>query len=519
MNAAERAAKLRLLQDLMREEAAQQLTRSLFSYVEASWKIIEPGKTLLNNWHIGLISEYLQAVDAAQITRLIINMPPRYMKSTLVTISWPTWVWASKPSTKWVFAAYAADLSTQHSVARRNLIQSEWYQRLWGSKFQLSEDQNVKDEYENTERGRMFSTGVGGTLTGKGGDYIVIDDPHNPKKAASDAERKQALDWYDQTLSTRLDDKINGRIVLIMQRLHEADLTGHLLGHGGWEHLKIANPEPKKKTYSFPISKRTITREKDQLLWVEREGEKEIAAQRKIMGSYGFAGQYSQEPAPAEGAIFKRAWWKFYKAVPTLDVVIQSWDCAFKDTDGSDYVVCHVWGKCGADSYLLYRLKERMDFSATVNSVRSVSSNFPQAHHKLIEDKANGTAVINTLQGKIAGIIAVNPEGGKISRAYAVQPFIEAGNIHLPDPEIDPSIEEMLHECAMFPNGTHDDEVDAMTQALNRLYLYGGGHWSWLKQEHEAKQQADIEDKKRQMAEKAVQTGQMQVWMEIGKEA
>jgi len=452
----------------VRQELAE---RKLADFIRQAWHVIEPATPYLHNWHIDLICEYLEAVSAGQITRLIINIPPRYMKSIAVSVMWPVWEWIRHPETRWIFASYSQSLSTKHSVDRRTIIQSDWYQSRWGDRFKLVEDHNLKTEFLNDKRGHMIATSVGGTSTGKGGNRLVVDDPLNPKEAASDVLRERANTWFDQTFYSRLDDKKTGAIVVIMQRLHEKDLTGHLLEQGGeWEHLCLPAIAEDRQVIHFPMSGRTLVREPGDLLWPEREGPKEIEAAKLALRSYGFAGQYQQRPSPMEGGIFKRGWWKFYKEPPArFDEMIQSWDCSFKSASTSDYVVGQVWGRVGGEFYLLDQVRDRMDFTETLQAVRALTAKWPKARSKLIEDKANGQAVIDALKREIPGIIPVTPKESKEARAMAVQPFMEAGNVYLPDPSIAPWIHDFIEECAAFPNAAHDDQVDAMTQALNRL--------------------------------------------------
>jgi len=452
----------------VRQELAE---RKLADFIRQAWHVIEPATPYLHNWHIDLICEYLEAVSAGQITRLIINIPPRYMKSIAVSVMWPVWEWIRHPETRWIFASYSQSLSTKHSVDRRTIIQSDWYQSRWGDRFKLVEDHNLKTEFLNDKRGHMIATSVGGTSTGKGGNRLVVDDPLNPKEAASDVLRERANTWFDQTFYSRLDDKKTGAIVVIMQRLHEKDLTGHLLEQGGeWEHLCLPAIAEDRQVIHFPMSGRTLVREPGDLLWPEREGPKEIEAAKLALRSYGFAGQYQQRPSPMEGGIFKRGWWKFYKEPPArFDEMLQSWDCSFKSASTSDYVVGQVWGRVGGEFYLLDQVRDRMDFTETLQAVRALTAKWPKARSKLIEDKANGQAVIDALKREIPGIIPVTPKESKEARAMAVQPFMEAGNVYLPDPSIAPWIHDFIEECAAFPNAAHDDQVDAMTQALNRL--------------------------------------------------
>ncbi len=339
----------------------------------------------------------------------------------------------------------------------------------------------------------MVATSVGGTATGKGGDFIVVDDLHNPTEAQSDIQRETAITFFDQTLSTRLDNKRTGAIVVVMQRLHEKDLSGHLLERGDYVYLRLPAEAETRTIIHLPISGRSIVRGEGDLLWPEREGPIELAAQKKAMGSYAYAGQYQQRPSPAEGGILKRYWWKYWcypgqklPAVTTrneggamlnIDAVelpqglieAQSWDMAFKDTKESAYVVGQIWGRAGADCFLLDQVRDKMDFPSTIDAVEKMTEKWPKAGAKWIEDKANGPAVIATLGRRVPGLIPVNPEGGKEARAHAVSPMIEAGNVFLPHPAIASWVHEFIEECAAFPNSVNNDQVDSMTQALLRF--------------------------------------------------
>jgi predicted phage terminase large subunit-like protein len=258
-------------------------------------------------------------------------------------------------------------------------------------------------------------------------------------------------------------------MVIVMQRVHENDLAGHVVQQGGYEELKLPAEYEGHKQLTC-IGWKDPRTESGELLWPERFGAEEIERLKRTLGSYAAAGQLQQRPSPAEGGVLKRHWWKFYREAPRpFSEVIQSWDCAFKDTRTSDFVVGQVWGRHGADKYLLDQVRGRMDCPATIQAVKRLSEKWPQAHAKLVEDKANGPAVIATLKHEIVGLIAVNPEGGKEVRAHAVSPQIEAGNVYLPDATIAPWIGGFIDECAAFPNGAYDDQVDAMSQALVRL--------------------------------------------------
>jgi predicted phage terminase large subunit-like protein len=301
-------------------------------------------------------------------------------------------------------------------------------------------------------------------------------------------------------MATRLNDVATGHKVVIQQRLHEADLTGDLLQRGGYELLCLpAEFEPERRC-STSIGWTDPRHQVGELLWPVKVTPTDLQSLKMTLGSYRYAGQYQQRPSPAEGGIFKRSWWRFWRpahldlppisvrtldgqtlnipAVPVpaqFDTMIQSWDMAFKDRATSDYVVGQVWGAVKADKFLLDQSRARMDMPATKDAVKNISQRWPRAAAKLVEDKANGPAVIQELQHDLAGLIEVNPEGGKIARANAVSPQVESGNVYLPHPAIAPWVGGFIEELASFPNGRNDDQVDAMTQALNRLRTNPGG--------------------------------------------
>jgi predicted phage terminase large subunit-like protein len=430
-------------------------------FVREAWPVLEPSTPFVPGAHIDAIAADLERVFSGDVKREIINIPPRFGKSLLTSVLFPCWVWTRAPQTRWIFASYASTLSTKHSVDRRTLIDSTWYRQRWGHVFSLSSDQNVKTEFSNSSRGSMLATSIGGSAMGKGGDFIVVDDPHNPTEAQSDLQRQAAIDFFRQTLSSRLDDQRTGRIVVVMQRLHERDLAGELIAEGGWNLLRL----PMEAEAGDPLG-----RVEGAPLWPERVGPEEIEPLKKALGTYASSGQLQQRPSPAGGGMLKRDWWKEYSAIPAdLDELLLSWDLAFKETTGSDFVVGQVWGKKGASCYLLDQVRDRMDFPSTLKAIEALSAKWPAAIAKLVEDKANGPAVISTLKTKIPGLIAVEPRGSKEARASAVSPSIEAGNVFLPAPSLAPWVNDFIEECAAFPRGANDDQVDAMTQALDRM--------------------------------------------------
>lgn len=419
-----------------------------------------------DNWHITAICQHLEMVSRGEVRNLIINIPPRHMKSLLVSVFWPCWMWIKFPEKRWLFSSYAQTLSVRDSLKCRRILESSWYRKRWGDSFILTSDQNQKTRFENSRTGARIATSVEGSATGEGGDFVVVDDPHNVKERESDVKREAVLQWWDEVMSTRLNDPQTGSKVIVMQRVHEGDLTGHVLKQGGYTHLCI--PAEYDKSRASDYDPRT---EPGELLWPDRFSPIEIADAKIRLGSLGYAGQFQQRPAPEEGGLAKRRWWRFWNGdLPTkFDEVVASWDMAFKDLEGNSFVVGQVWGRVQANKYLLDQVRRRMDFVETLRAVESLAQRWPDATRIYVEDKANGPAVISSLRDRIPGIIPVEPDGSKIARASAVTPDIEAGNVFLPDPELMPWVDDYIHEWASAPNGEYWDQIDTTSQALRKL--------------------------------------------------
>lgn len=443
----------------------------LSHFVQGAWDVLEPQTELFWNWHHDLICEYLTAAERGEIKRLIINIAPRSTKSLLATVSFPDWIWTKNPSARFLFGSYAETLSTKHSLLRRNLIESDWYQGGWGQKFHLAGDLNKKTEFANNKTGQMKAAGIKGSITGEGGDYIIIDDPHNPKGAESDADREATLQNFDLAWSNRLNNKKTGRIIVIMQRLHHQDLTGHLIAKDlGYEVVKIPSVAERKTIITFPLSERKVIREAGSLMHPERDGFEEIEQAKKDLGSYGFAGQHQQDPSPRSGGIIKRAWIKYYKELPdNLEEKIIVADLTYKDAKNSDFTVVEVWGRKGSSLYLIDQIRDRMGFPQQIQAIKTMAARHPDVIAKVIEEAANGAAVIQTLQGEIMGIVPFKPQTGKDARLAAVSPIYEAGNVFYPDPTIAPWVGTNVEEIVSFPTAAHDDTVDCASLAVMRL--------------------------------------------------
>jgi phage terminase large subunit-like protein len=295
---------------------------------------------------------------------------------------------------------------------------------------------NRQNEFKNNHQGLMFSTSVGGALTGEGGDCIILDDPQNPLQANSETEREATIAFFKNTLQSRLNDPKTGVFIVVMQRLHEKDLTGHILAEDlGYTHLCLPAEAPQRTIITFPVSGREVIREEGDILNPQRFDKETLASLKKSMGSLQYAGQYEQTPAPADGLIFKREWLQNFfdpKAAPHQSMLIQSWDMAFTKSEGSAKVAGYIVGRSGADIYIWDLVNEKMTFTESVAAVR-------------------------TLTGK------------KQERALSVTPYFEAGNIHFPKPETAPWVHDTIQDLLMFPKGEYKDDIDALVQAI--LYL------------------------------------------------
>lgn len=518
---------------------AEQLRRRLFRFEQEAWPLVER-RRFRENWHLQVIAEHLEAVSAGELLRLIINIPPRHMKSLSVAVFWPCWDWLTHPERQWLFASYAEKLSIRDSVKCRRILQSEGGRReggtllerygyqgllgLLGADWQLAGDQNEKLKFENTETGYRLATSVEGKATGEGGDILVVDDPHKAKEIESDAERENVIEFLDGTLSTRLNDPVTGAVVCVMQRLHEEDATGHLIEQGGYHHLCLPAEYEPKHPFVYPdkvfIAPRTRVdeetgeetilpgrelpgdprKEAGELIWPYHFGPDQVDELKLRLGAYRAAGQLQQRPAPAEGGILKTKWWRYYLldwlegdewTGPIFQRLWQSWDTASKEKTSSDYAVGGLWGQDQANIYLLRRVRGHWGLSETITQVRELTSwaqqRWPQltAHQVRIENAANGPEVIAALRNEIPGIKPINADRDKVVRAEAITPQLEAGNIHLPgaannegtgcDPARTPAwVQELITECAGFPTGANDDQVDMVTQALDPRYRMGG---------------------------------------------
>lgn len=468
---------------------AQSQLRDLASFSRLAWQVLEPGTPLLWNWHLDLICEYLTLVQQRVIRRLIINVPPQTMKSRLVNVFFPVWTWTQIPTRRFLSSSYSGDLSAQFNIERSKLVRSSWFQDTFPGVVGLTRDR--QDEIENQVGGRMTATSTGGTATGKGAHDVIVDDPLNPKQAASEVELNGANDFFDQTLRTRLSDQITGVFVIVMQRLDHRDLTGHVIDKepGAWTHIRIPMEAEENERWEFPISHRVHERAAGELLMPSRFPRNIIEGMKVGMGSFTWAGQYQQRPTPRGGAIIKRDWIRYWTRATLperFDEVIQSWDMSFGKTDDSSFVVGSVYGRAGARKLLLAQTHRRMEYTEARQAVKDLTRDWPQAHVKLVENKANGPAIISDLRAEISGLIAIEPDGDKAARMMAVAPEYESGCVEYPDPSMPGFgwVTEHVEEICRFPQKPND-RGDAESQALRRLRTNVGGIFEFYRVEAE----------------------------------
>lgn len=476
---------------------AERGRRSLRYFFEHfAWPVLQPATPYKHNWHVDAICEHLQALKHGQIRKLLVNMPFRMLKSSIISQAFQAWDWIENPARQYLTASYAKDVATRDAVDTRRIIESPLYQACYGERFRMTTDQNVKTRYENDRRGTRIITSTDAAGTGFGGDIRIVDDPVSAKEADSPLALKASIEWWKGTMATRANDPGDIRAVVVHQRMNTEDLTGYLLeSEKGWEHLVLPfryDPALVKTTSLGFVDPRTTEGE---LIHPARVPEAAAQDMEATLGKYHTSAQLQQNPEPRGGIIFKRDDWRYWEVLPHIRETVVSVDCTFKNLQTSDHVAIQAWGNAGANDYLLPgRVKERMGFSATVKAIRDQVA-FQKSQGRdvvavLIEDKANGSAVIETLKTEIPGVVAIQPEGGKAARAYAMQPSCEAGNVWLPSSKVDPTIEGFVGTCSRFTGaeGGDDDEVDSMTQYINwrRQRNNVGGLHEFMRQQAEA---------------------------------
>jgi predicted phage terminase large subunit-like protein len=444
------------------------LRNDFYAFVERCFRELHPQTEFLSNWHLELIAAELENCRVGKTTRLIVNVPPRSLKSICCSVALPAWILGHNPSEQIICASYAQDLANKHSMDCRSVMSTAWYQRLFPAR--LSPQKQSLQEFVTVQKGARLATSVGGVLTGRGADWLIIDDPLKPDEALSDTIRNSVNNWFDHTLYSRLNNKSTGRIIVVMQRLHEDDLVGHLLGLGDWKVLRL--PAIAEVDEQFEVSTtygvRSFSRRAGESLHPDREPLPILEDLRRTQGEYNFAGQYQQSPSPLGGGLVKAEWFKIYKQseLPNpFELTFQSWDTACKSSELNDYSVCTTWGLKGKRLYLLNVFRRRVEYPELKRMIIEQAKLYG-AKVVLIEDKASGTQLIQDLIAD--GFNSVKryvPKLEKVLRLNSVTNLIENGFVYLPENE--PWLAEYIHELVTFPRSKYDDQADSTSQALD----------------------------------------------------
>lgn len=492
------------LRDIERADCEE----SLYAFLARAWRYIDPSPWR-DGWPIEAVAEHLQAVVDGEIRRLLINIPPRMGKSSITSVALPAWCWTqqkvsptSGAGVQFLHASYASQLSLRDSVKCRRLIESAWYQSLWGERFRLNSDQNTKSRFTNDKGGERLITSVGAAVTGEGGSIIVVDDPNAADEAFSEATVQATIDWWDGTMSTRLNDPKTGAYIIIQQRLAEDDLTGHILSKdvGEWTHLCLPMRYEKERAFVTTIGWQDPRQEEGELLWPERFGEPQVAELERVLGPFKAAGQLQQRPEPAGGGVIKRDWWQLWEepAFPPMDFILASLDTAYTLKETNDYSALTIWGVfsggtiaqasrvMGADgrpmyvdrSYeegaprvmLMYAWQERLELHQLVEKVAQTARSL-RIDKLLIENKAAGISVAQEMRRlynneRFAVQLSDPKSQDKLSRLYSVQHLFAEGMVFAPDKVW---AETVITQVGQFPKGKHDDLVDTVSQALRHL--------------------------------------------------
>lgn len=499
----------------------EQCEESLYAFLKKGWKYIDPAP-FVGGWHLEAIAEHLQAVTDGQIRRLLITVPPRTSKSSLCSVGWPAWTWAqsrigptSGPQVQFLSASYSHSLSLRDSVKTRRVIESPWYKKHWGNRFQMTGDVNTKGRYENNRGGYRIATSVDGTTTGEGGMIILVDDAHSATEVESDQVRESTLMWWDEAMSTRINSQEYGVFVVIMQRLHHADLAGHILAREGsdWTHLCLPmHHDPKRhcvtmvngaKFWEDPRTK------PEELLCPDRFSEEACVSLARRLGPFAAAGQLEQIPVPRGGGIIKEEWWGQWTdpTYPQFSFVVASLDSAYTEKEENDPSALTIWGVYLNENkqpriMLIYGFQDRLTLPDLVERVVATCTTAPLPNSSkykhsprfridklIIESKASGISVYQELQRVIGfsgqfSIELFNPSklGDKQARVYSVQHLFSEGLVYVPWPSEKegpnkgkPSLypyrwaEEIINQITRFPRDTHDDFCDSMSQCLRWL--------------------------------------------------
>ncbi len=441
------------------------------AFIHKSFDEVNPTYRFYSNWHVETLAWHLQQCAEGNIKRLIVTVPPRHLKSICASVALPAWLLGRNPALNVICVSYTNELAGKHARDFRSVVASSWYRGLF-RKMRIDRRKNAELEVVTTMNGGRYATSVEGTLTGRGGDVIVIDDPIKPDKVMSEAERQRVNEWFDRTVYTRLNSKRDGVIIIVMQRLHEDDLVGHVLEKDDWTVLNIPAIAPEAMEYRVGERWNEVyRRESGALIDLRREGEPQLEQLKRMLGSYNFAAQYQQNPMPIEGNLVKRAWFRSYVQRPArdeFDSVVLSWDTANAAGELNDYSVCTVWGVQEERYYLLDVVRRKLDYP----DLRRLAIQLARQHAAdivLVEDVGTGKSLYQDLHEEFLDpdrrrmatrVFAYRPDGDKEVRFAAQSAVIEQRRVYLPQEA--PWLNEFMKELLGFPGAKHDDQVDSV---------------------------------------------------------
>ena len=457
------------------------LRSDIYAFARKCFEYLHPGTEFQGNWHLEAFSYELECVLSGKNKRLIVNVPPRSLKSFFISIVFPAFILGITPHRKIVCVSYSQELADTHAANFRRIVQSDWYRELFQCKLPLKD---TEAEYQTVSGGCRIATSVDGTITGRGGDFIIIDDPLSAADAYSKTRRDAVKSWYASTIATRLDHIEKGVIIVVMQRFHQDDLSGYLLESRGWRHLKLPAIAPSDMEVCLSATNKHVWKA-GTALHEARLPLSELASLKKQMGTDYFNAQYLQEPVPEFGNLLKRHWLRIVDVIPTRqegDEIVQSWDTAMKATETSDYSVCLTFSIRNNNGYHLIDIyRERPEFPELAKLVVSHAQKFG-ATTILIEDRVSGTSLIQVAKRSgLQGVNGVKSTSDKVARMHGQTPKLEAGSLILPKSLL--GLDDFIIEYLAFPKGRHDDQVDALSQFLewrvnreNNLFEFDFGY-------------------------------------------
>lgn len=458
---------------LSRAEYQTILRNDFTTFIERSFLELNPQTPFVSGQYIELLAAALDRCRTGRTKRLIVNLPPRTLKSHAASVAFPAWLFGHDPTSQIICASYGQDLADKHARDCRTIMSSSFYRGLFPGTVLSQEKQSVND-FMTDANGFRMATSVGGVLTGRGADVIILDDILKPEDALSETRRKAANEWYFSTLLSRLNSKEHGVIVIVMQRLHQEDLVGEVLDRESWEVLSLPAiaVDDEKHPYEDFLGQQVFTRQAGAALHPERDSVETYRAVRESIGEYNFQSQYQQDPLSRQGGIVKREWLRFYapdQLPRDFYYRLQSWDTANKAAEINDYSVCTTWGLADGKFYLLDVYRGRLTYPQLKKKVRELHGRF-HPRKLLIEDKSSGTALIQEIESDgVYGVEPYQPEprSDKQLRFAAHSIKFENGRVLLPEKA--PWLDEYVREITGFPGSKHDDQVDSTSQALDFL--------------------------------------------------